>query len=66
MHKSASTTYSPLFQAVQHLYKCESVNYLSSIVLDAKLVVIHSGLDVVRVRLRRQDMDLHAAVRVYL
>lgn len=38
---------------------CVSVlNYLSSIVLDAKLVVIHSGLHVVRVRLRRKDSDL--------
>lgn len=44
--------------------KCECVNYLSSIVLDAKLVVIHSGLDIVRVCLRRKDTDLHAAVHV--
>lgn len=32
--------------------------------LDAKLVVIHSGLDVVRVRLRTKDRDLDAAVHV--
>lgn len=60
---TGSLLYSTLFQAVLY-YKYESVNYLSSIVLDAKLVVIHSGLDVVRVRLRRKDRVLHATVHV--
>lgn len=66
-HKPASSgslLYSTLFQAVMCYSKYESVNYLSSIVLDAELVVIHSGLGVVRVRLRRRDRDLHAAVHV--
>lgn len=59
-----SLLYSTLFQAVMYYSKYENVNYLSSIVLDAELVVIHSGLDVVRVCLRRRDRDLHAAIHV--
>lgn len=47
-----------------YYYRYESVNYLASVVFNAKLVVIHSGLDVVRVRLRRKDRHLHAAVHV--
>lgn len=42
------------------LYLCvcvSVVNYLSGIVLDAKLVVVHSGLHIVRVGLRRKDSD---------
>lgn len=66
-HKPASATSllcSLLFQAVSYMCRCERAHYLSSIVLDAKLVVIHSGLDIVRVCLRRKDTDLHAAVHV--
>lgn len=64
-HKPASPgslLHSTLFQAALCYYRHESVNYLSSIVLNAKLAVIHSGLDVVRVGLRRKHRDLQAAV----